>query len=75
MAAAVAERDRSGFVQQQHVHVAGGLYRAPGHGKHISLDQPVHSRDANGGKQAADRRRNQADEQRQQGKRCAAARR
>ena len=31
----IAERDRAGLVEQQHVHVARGLDRAAGHGNHV----------------------------------------
>ena len=63
---AVAERDRAGLVEQQHVHVAGGLDRAAAHRQHILLHQPVHARDADGAEQPADGGRNQADQQRDQ---------
>ena len=61
---AVAERDRAGLVEQQHVHVAGGLDRAAGRRDHVRLDHAVHAGDADRGEQAADRRRDQADEER-----------
>ena len=63
---AVAERDRAGLVEQQHVHVAGGLDGAAARGQHVAAHQAVHAGDADGAQQAADGRRNQADEQRQQ---------
>ena len=62
----VAERDGAGLVQQQRVHVAGGLDRATGHGQHVVLHQPVHAGDADGRQQRADRGRDQADQQRDQ---------
>ena len=61
---AVAERDRAGLVEQQRVHVAGGLDRAPGHGQHVVLHQPVHARDADGRQERTDGGRDQADQQR-----------
>ncbi len=63
---AVAERDRAGLVEQQHIHVARRFDRAPGHGDHIGLDHAIHARDADGGEQPADGRRDQADQQRDQ---------
>ena len=63
---AVAERDGAGLVEQQHVDVAGRLDRAPGGGDDVGPHHPVHARDADGGQQAADRGRDQADEQRHQ---------
>ena len=60
---AIAQRDGAGFVQQQHVHVAGGLDRPARHGDHVGLDHPIHAGDADGGKQPADGRGNQADQQ------------
>ena len=44
----VAERDRAGFVQQQHVHIARGFHGAAGHGDHVGLDHAVHAGDADG---------------------------
>ena len=61
---AVAERDRSGLVEQQDVDVAGRLDRAAGHGEHVALHEPVHPGDADRREQRADRRRDQGDEQR-----------
>ena len=63
---AVAHGDRAGLVQQQHVHVAGGLHRAAAHGQHVLLDHAVDAGDADGREQPADRRRNQAHQQRNQ---------
>ena len=63
---AIAQRDRPGLVEQQRVHVARRLDRAPAHRDHVLLDQPVHARDADGREQAADGRRDQADQQRHQ---------
>ena len=63
---AVAERDRAGLVQQEHVDVAGGLDRAAGHGEDVALHEPVHPGDADRREERADRRRDQRDEQRDQ---------
>ncbi len=61
---AVAERDRAGLVEQQHVDVARGLDRAPRVGDHVGLDHAVHPGDADRREQTADRGRDQAHEQR-----------
>jgi hypothetical protein len=66
----VPERDRARLVEQQRMDVAGGFDGAPGHGEHIALDEPVHAGNADGRQQAADRRRNQADEERDQDEHC-----
>ena len=63
---AVAERDRPGLVEQQHIHVPGGLHRAARQGQHIALEQAVHPGDADGREQAADRGRDEAHQQRHQ---------
>ena len=63
---AVAQRDRAGLVQQQRVHVAGRFDGASRHRQHVVLDEAVHAGDADGREQATDRRRDQADEQRNQ---------
>ena len=60
----VAQGDGAGLVQQQRVHVAGGLDRAAGHGQHVALHQPVHAGDADRRQQRADGGRDQADQQR-----------
>ena len=60
----VAERDRAGLVEQQRVHVAGGLDRAAAHREHVALHQPVHAGDADRRQQRADRRRDEADDER-----------
>ena len=65
-ACAVAERDRAGLVEQQHVDVAGGLDRAAGEREHVAAHEPVHAGDADRAQQRADRRRDQRDEQRDQ---------
>ena len=65
---AIAQRDGSGLVEQQRVHVAGGFHGASAHGQHVVLHQPVHARDADGRKQSADGGGNEADQQRNQHK-------
>ena len=75
---AVAERDGAGLVEQQRVHVARRFDRLAAHGEHVVLHHAVHAGDADGREQAADGRRNQADQQRDQhrdGRRRAGARR
>ena len=62
----VAERDRSGLVEQQRVDVAGRLDRAARHGEDVLLEQAIDAGDADGAEQAADGRRDEADEQRDQ---------
>ena len=47
---AVAQRDRSGLVQQQHVDVTRGLDRAAGHREHVAPYQAVHPGDADRGR-------------------------
>ena len=64
--AAVAQRDRAGFVEQERVNVARCFHGAAGHRKNVALNHAVHARDTDGGKQSADRRGDQADEQRDQ---------
>ena len=63
---AVAERDRAGLVEQEHVDVARGLDRAARHRQHVALDEPVHAGDADRREQRADRRRDERDEKRDQ---------
>ena len=60
---AIAQRDRSGLVEQQNVHVARGFDGAAGHGDHVALNHAVHAGDADGRQQPADGRGNQADQQ------------
>ena len=62
----VAQRDGARLVQQQHVHVAGGFDRPPRDGDHVGLDHAVHAGDADRRQQAADRGRDEADQQRDQ---------
>ena len=61
---AIAERDGAGLVEQQHVDVAGGFDGAAGGGEDVAPDEPVDAADADGAEQAADGRRDEADEQR-----------
>ena len=65
-AAAVAEGDGAGLVEQQHVDVAGRLHRATGLGDHVQAHQAVHAGDADGREQAADGGRDQRHQQRHQ---------
>ena len=67
---AIAERDRSGLVEQQDVHVAGSFDRAPRHGDDVALNHAIHAGDADGGEQSADGRGNQADQQGNQHEDC-----
>ena len=60
----VAERDRAGLVEQQHVDVAGRLDGAARGRDHVGAHHAVHAGDADRRQQPADRRRDQADEQR-----------
>ena len=61
---AVAERDRAGLVEEQHVHVARGLHRATGEGQDVAPHEPVHARDPDGRQQRPDGRGDERDEQR-----------
>ncbi len=61
---AVAEGDRARLVQQQGVHIPGGLDGATAHRQDVALHQPVHAGDADRRQQRPDRRRDQADQQR-----------
>src|SRR3989442_547000 len=60
---AVAECDGARLVEQEHVHVAGGLHGPARHGDHVLLDHPVHAGDANRGQERTDRGGDQAYEQ------------
>jgi hypothetical protein len=62
----VTERDRARLVEQQHVDVAGCLDGPPGHGDHVLLDHAIHAGDADRGEERANRRRDQAHQQRDQ---------
>ena len=59
--------DGAGLVQQQHVHVTGGLDGAARGGNHIGLHHAAHARYAHGRQQAADGGGDQADQQGHQG--------
>ena len=63
---AISERDRACFVEQKHIDVARRLDRAARRRDDVRLNHPVHSGDANRGQKATDRRRNEADEQREE---------
>ena len=65
----VAEGDRAGLVEQDHVDVAGRLDGAAAHRQHVEAGDPVHAGDADGRQQAADRRRDEAHEQGHEGHR------
>jgi hypothetical protein len=60
----IPESDRAGLVEQQCVHVTGGLDRAARHREHVALYEPVHAGDTDRGQERADRRRDEADQQR-----------
>ena len=59
----VAEGDGSRLVEQQRIHVARCLHGAPTHRQDVLAQEPVHSRDADGGQEAADGGRDQTDQQ------------
>ncbi len=63
---AVAQRDRAGLVQQQHIHIARRFHRTAGGGDHVLLQHAPHACHADGGKQGAYRGRDQAHQQRHQ---------
>ena len=63
---AIAQRDGAGLVEQQSVDIACGFHGAARHGEHIMLHQAIHARNSNGREQPANRRRNQANQQRDQ---------
>ena len=60
---AVAVSDRARLVQDHSVHVAAGFHRLTGHGDDIEAGDTVHAGDTDGGQQAADGSRDQADQQ------------
>ena len=62
----IAERDRAGLVEQQHVDVAGRFHGAAGGRNHVRLHHAAHAGHTDGRQQAADRRRNEAHQQRHQ---------
>ena len=59
-----SERDGARLVEQQRVDVAGGLDRLSAHREDVVLHHAVHAGDADRREQSANRRRNQAHEQR-----------
>ncbi len=61
---AIAQRDSSGFVKQQSIHIAGSLHRLAAHREHVILHDPVHARNADSGKKTADGSRYQANQKR-----------
>ncbi len=60
----IAERNRAGLVQEQHIDVAGRFDRAARGRNHVGLNHPIHAGDADRREQAADRRGNQANQER-----------
>jgi hypothetical protein len=48
---AIAEGDGAGLVQEEDVHVAGGLDGPPAHGEDVFLDEAVDAGDADGAQQ------------------------
>ena len=66
---AIPEGDRSSLVEQQGVHVTGGLDGPPADRDHVLLGETIHARDADGGEEAADGRGNEADQQGDQDRR------
>src|SRR3546814_13335768 len=60
----VADRDRTGLVEQQHVDVARRLDRAARPGEHVEADEAVHPRDADPRQQRGDGLRQEGAEQR-----------
>ena len=65
---AIAECDGASLVEQQRVHIAGSFDGAARHRQNVVLNQTIHARDSDGREQAADGRRNQAYQQRDQHK-------
>ena len=57
---AVAVGDGAGFIQNHGVHIAAGLHSLAGHSDDIEPGHAVHTCNADGGKQAANGRRDQA---------------
>ena len=75
---AVAQGDRAGLIQQQHIHIPGGFDRPPRERNHVALDQAIHPGNADGREQPADGGGDQAHQQRHQhgdGNRLASLRR
>ena len=63
---AIAEGDRPGLVEEERIDVARRLDGAAGGRDDVEAHEPIHAGDADGREKAADRRRNEADEQRDQ---------
>ena len=61
---AIAERDRAGLVEQQNIDVAGRFHRASARRENIVPNESIDPADADRAEQSADRRRDQADEER-----------
>src|SRR5215470_9348589 len=62
----VTERNRAGFVEEKNVYITRGFDGASGHGENIAAKKPVHARNADSRKQAADCRWDQANQERDQ---------
>jgi hypothetical protein len=60
----VAQRDGARLVEEEHVDVARRFDGAPARGDDVRLNHPVHAGDADGRQEAADRRGNEAHEER-----------
>ncbi len=65
----VAVGDRAGLVEQDDVDVTRRLDGPAAHGQHVEAGHPVHAGDADGGQEAADRRRDEADQEGDEGHR------
>ncbi|MNF76823.1 hypothetical protein D3C84_589490 [compost metagenome] len=65
-AAAVAESDGAGLVQQQHMHVTGGFHCAARFGDDVEAHQAIHAGDTDGREQAANGGGDQGHQQRHQ---------
>ena len=63
---AIAQRDRAGLVQQEHIDVTGGFDGPAGSRQDVASHQTVDPRNADRAQQSANRRGNQTDDQRQQ---------
>ena len=66
---AIAVGDRAGLVEEDDVDVAGRLDGPAAHREHVEARDAVHAGDADRRQQAADRRRDEAHEERDQGDR------
>ena len=60
---AIAQGDRAGLIQQQSINIASGFHGAAAHRKNVLAQQAVDAGDADGGKQAANGRRYETDQQ------------